>query len=72
VPWAGWDGWEVHRGLLFPPGFTSHGIPPGELFALVFYRQLVTEQRRQLARLEARVAELEAGAVAPAVRVGAR
>ena len=60
VPWVGWDGWEVERGLLFPPGYSKHGIPPGEFFALVFYRQQVGEQRRLIVELESQVAQLEA------------
>ena len=60
VPWVGWDGWEVERGLLFPPGYAKHGLLPGEFFALVFYRQQVSEQRRLLVEREARIAELEA------------
>lgn len=56
VPWAGWDGWEVRQGSLFPPGYRKGGIGPGELFALVFYRQLLTEQRRRIAALEAELA----------------
>jgi hypothetical protein len=60
VPWVGWDGWEVERGLLFPPGYSKHGLLPGEFFALVFYRQQVGEQRRLIVEREARIAELEA------------
>ena len=52
VPWDGWDGWEVHRGCLFPPGYTRGGIAPGEFFALVFWRQLVTEYQRRHAQRE--------------------
>ena len=62
VPWAGWDGWEVHNGSLFPPGYTKGGIGPGEFFALVFYRQQVTEQRRRIAALEGELHALRAGA----------
>lgn len=60
VPWVGWDGWEVERGFLFPPGYSKHGLLPGEFFALVFYRQQVGEQRRLIVEREARIAELEA------------
>jgi len=28
VPWDGWQGWEMHRGCLFPPGFSRGGISP--------------------------------------------
>ena len=58
VPWPGWDGWEVHRGSLLPLGYSKRGIAPGEFFALVFYRQLVTEQRRRIAALEAELGAL--------------
>lgn len=60
VPWPGWEDWEVHNGYLFPPGYHRGGIPPGEFFALVFYRQQVSEQRRVIVAREARIAELEA------------
>lgn len=60
VPWVGWDGWEVERGFLFPPGYSKHGILPGEFFALVFYRQQVSEQRRLIVERDARIAALEA------------
>jgi hypothetical protein len=61
VPWSGWDGWEVHNGYLFPPGYRRGGIPPGEFFALVFYRQQVTAYQQEHLKLQARLAELEAG-----------
>lgn len=57
VPWDGWQGWEVHRGFLFPPGFSKGGILPGEFHALVFLRQLVTAYREDNQRLRARLAE---------------
>lgn len=60
VPWNGWDGWEVHRGCFFPPGFSKGGISPGEFQALVFWRQLVTEYQRKHAGQKARILELEA------------
>lgn len=60
VPWDGWQGWEVHGGYLFPPGYTKGGISPGDFFALVFWRQLLGEYHRRYARLRARVAQLEA------------
>ncbi|KAA6186333.1 hypothetical protein F2Q65_05935 [Thiohalocapsa marina] len=69
VPWVGWDGWEVERGLLFPPGYTRGGIAPGEFFALVFYRQQVSEQRRLLLEREARITQLQAEVAALDERV---
>ncbi|MTW21179.1 hypothetical protein, partial [Allochromatium palmeri] len=64
-----WDGWEVHNGLLFPPGYRRGGIPPGEFFALVFYRQQVSEYQQLNARLKAKLEALEAkhAASAPSV-----
>jgi len=59
VPWRGWDGWEVHEGLLFPPGYARGGIPPGEFFALIFYRQQLSWLQRENARLDALARELE-------------
>ena len=50
----------MHRGCLFPPGFSKGGISPGDFHALIFWRQLVGELQRQNAALEARVAELQA------------
>lgn len=67
VPWDGWDGWEVHRGCVFPPGYSKGGLTPGDFYAAVFLRQLVSEYRRKnaelvrlLARADARIAELQA------------
>jgi hypothetical protein len=51
VPWTGWEGWEVHGGLLFPPGISRGGISPGELLAAPILRQLLSEQRRLLEQL---------------------
>lgn len=53
LPWPGWEGWEMHEGLLFPPGYQRHGIAPGEITALPFLLQLArtlpprTTQRRR-------------------------
>jgi hypothetical protein len=46
VPWRGWERWEVHGGLLFPPGISRGGISPGELLAAPLLQQLVSDQRR--------------------------
>lgn len=49
VPWPAWFGWEMHNGLLFPPGYERHGIAPGDFYAYPYWKQLVTEyQRREL------------------------
>jgi hypothetical protein len=69
VPWIGWDGWEVHNGYLFPPGYRRGGIPPHEFFALVFYRQQVTEYQRLNARLKSKLKALEAKHATPAPSV---
>lgn len=55
VPWQGWDGWEMHRGYLLPPGYTRHGVSPGDWVALVFLKQLVSEQERQITALKAQL-----------------
>ncbi|GAB4302434.1 MAG: hypothetical protein Kow0096_23920 [Thiohalomonadaceae bacterium] len=47
VPWRGWDGWEVHSGLLFPPGYSRHGVAPADILALPFTLQLLAEVQRQ-------------------------
>ncbi|EXJ14277.1 hypothetical protein [Imhoffiella purpurea] len=60
IPWTGWDDWEMHRGYLFPPGFSRHGITPGQVQAVVFYRQQASEYRRRNAELTERVRVLEA------------
>ena len=60
VPWDGWQGWEVHKGYLFPPGYSTGGILPGEFHALVFLRQLVTAYRQDNQRLRALLDEAEA------------
>jgi hypothetical protein len=56
-PWDGWNGWEVHGGLLFPPGYRRNGAAPGEFFAQVYYRQAVSEYRRRCEQLEAQVGQ---------------
>ena len=58
VPWDGWQGWEVHKGLLFPPGFSRHGISPGYIQAITFREQLVSEYRRQNEQLRTEIEEL--------------
>ena len=59
VPWHGWDGWEMHNGYLLPTGYTRDGISPGDWFSVVFLKQLVTEQCRQIEALEERVRSLQ-------------
>lgn len=60
LPWPEWSGWEMHSGLLFPPGMTRGGISPGEVLALPYLHALIAEQRRELA---ARRSELAAAAI---------
>ena len=48
LPWQGWEGWEMHNGFLFPPGYTRHGIRPGDILALPFTLQLLSEYRRRI------------------------
>ncbi len=52
VPWDGWQGWEVHQGLFFPPGYRRNGIAPGEFLALPFYRQSISAYRERVQQLE--------------------
>jgi len=61
VPWHGWQGWEMHRGLLFPPGYIRHGFQPGELLAIPFRLQLLAEYQRQVQQLERQVQSLTLG-----------
>lgn len=51
VPWSGWEGWEVHGGLLYPPGLSRGGISPGDLLAAPILQQLLSEQRRIIDQL---------------------
>jgi DNA-binding transcriptional regulator YiaG len=58
VPWSGWSGWEVHAGLMFPPGFTRYGIGPGEIQAVTFYRQQISALRERVELQEREIREL--------------
>jgi len=58
MPWPGWDGWEVHNGYLFPPGFTKGGFAPGDVLVLPFLYQLISEYRRQLGQQDAWAEEM--------------
>jgi hypothetical protein len=60
LPWPGWDGWVMDGGYLFPPGFTKHGITPGQIHAHVFTQQLLTEYRRRHDELEKELELLKA------------
>lgn len=66
VPWAGWDGWEVHAGLLFPPGVSRGGLSPGELMALPFKLQLLAEYERQIRAFRMLADQVETGQDVPA------
>lgn len=48
VPWVGWHGWEVHDGLLFPPG-SRHGFAPAQVESLPFLLALTRDMRRKSA-----------------------
>ena len=48
LPWEGWEGWQIDNGYLFPPGFTRHGISPGDISALPFLYQLLAEYKAQV------------------------
>jgi hypothetical protein len=47
VPWHGWDGWEVHNKLLFPPGYSRYGLAPGEILALPYLHQALAAYRQR-------------------------
>ena len=47
LPWKSWEDWEMHNGYLFPPGYTRHGILPGQITHAVFVHQLNLELKRQ-------------------------
>jgi len=65
VPWDGWAGWEVHGGLLFPPGYRRHGVTPGDFFSLVFLRQSVGAYRERVEELEDEIRKLKAAQSKP-------
>lgn len=44
VPWPGWHGWEVHGGLLFPPG-SARGLAPAQVEAVPWLMALVHANR---------------------------
>lgn len=56
LPWAKWQGWEMDKGLLYPPGYNRGGIGPGDIYALPFLRQQLAEFERQ-ARILASMAD---------------
>ncbi len=47
VPWHGWDYWEVHNGLLFPPQYNK-GVSPGQIMSIPYQLQLIAELERQV------------------------
>ncbi len=47
LPWTDWEGWQVDNGHLFQPGFSRHGMSPGDIYALPFLYQLLAEYRRK-------------------------
>lgn len=66
VPWAGWNGWEMHTGYLSPPGYNRHGFSPGNIFAMHFERQLSADLKHQIEGLmETQRAQAEASASIP-------
>lgn len=46
LPWPGWEGWEVHNGLLFPPGFDRHGLGPEQVAGLPYLLHLTRHLSR--------------------------
>lgn len=67
VPWPGWQGWEVHRGCLFPPGQNKHGLLPGDIQSQPILYQLTQAQQQERAALD-RQLELALALDLPAVR----
>ena len=47
-PWPDWEGWEMHNGYLFPPGYNKNGFTPNEIMAMIFIKQQASEQKRQI------------------------
>lgn len=58
VPWDGWEGWEIHGGYLFPPGYHKGGLGPGDIMVVPFLYQLISEYRRQLGQQDAWAEEM--------------
>lgn len=48
LPWPQWSDWEMHRGFLFPPGLSRHGLGPQHIHLLPLLQQEVRELRRQV------------------------
>lgn len=57
VPWPGWSHWEMHDGLLYPPGYTRHGIRPGDVLAVPFRLQLLGAYEQKINQLEWELAQ---------------
>ena len=72
VPWPGWRDWEVHDGLLFPPGYSRHGISPGDIITLPYLRAAVRIYRNENMALRRLVGRKRLAAVRPAVESRAR
>lgn len=47
LPWDGWRGWEMQDGALVPPGYRI-GLAPGEILAMPYQYQLISELQRQI------------------------
>jgi hypothetical protein len=52
IPWDGWQGWEMHKGYLIPPGYRSGGYCAGEILAMCYERQLHSCLRRENRQLK--------------------
>ena len=64
IPWPGWDGWEMHNGHLFPPGYSHHGLSSGHLMSIHYERQLLALFKEELRQLRAEKQESVSGASA--------
>ncbi len=59
MPWDKWQGWEMHNGYMFPPGYSKNGIPPGEFFSFIFKNQYISSIEKRLKNQEKEITELK-------------
>jgi hypothetical protein len=49
LPWPEWQGWEMHNGRLFPPGYRDRGLTPGHVLAVPWLQQRLADLERRTA-----------------------